>query len=106
MDELLQMRVNPGVSQADRYLLSDLLYRSVALTDTNPTPAIVEAYDTDAYGNTLAYSSVGPSADWFADDAATTSAPVCRSIFTGRSGNRHRKRTHLGAEFGPTEVVV
>ena len=39
------------------YLLSDLRYRSVALTDS--AGAVVEAYDTDAYGNTLLFKAAG-----------------------------------------------
>ena len=62
--------------------LSDLLYRSTALT--NDFGAIVEAYDTDAYGNTIAYKTAGTGGNWFADDAVTTDNPALQYIFTGR----------------------
>jgi len=48
------------------YLLQDTLYRAVALTDTNGN--IVEAYDTDAYGNTLIFTGPGADGTWFTDD--------------------------------------
>ena len=48
------------------YLLQDLLYRAVALT--NSSGGIVETYDTDAYGVSLIFT--GPRADntWFTDE--------------------------------------
>ena len=66
----------------DYYPLSDLLYRSVALTDENKD--IVEAYDTDAYGNTLIFNDPGDDEAWFTDDDVPTDAPLCPFIFTGR----------------------
>lgn len=66
----------------DHYLLSDLLYRSSALTDSTGTTE--EAYDTDAYGNTLIFSAAGTGGDWWADDATTTKTPTNELIFTGR----------------------
>ena len=66
----------------DYYPLSDLLYRTVALTDDNAD--IVEAYDTDAYGNTLVFTDPGPDEAWFTDDDVPTDAPLCPFIFTGR----------------------
>ena len=39
------------------YLLQDLPYRAVALTNSSGT--VVEAYDTDAYGNTLIFTAPG-----------------------------------------------
>lgn len=48
------------------YLLQDLLYRAVALT--NSSGAIVEAYDTDAYGNTLIFTGPGADGVWFTND--------------------------------------
>ncbi len=50
------------------YLLQDLLYRAVALT--NSSGAIVEAYDTDAYGQTIIYTGPGADGVWFTDDDA------------------------------------
>ena len=64
------------------YLLSDLLYRSAALT--NSSGEIVEAYDTDAYGNTLIFSGPGADNAWFTNDDVTSLQPACETIFTGR----------------------
>jgi RHS repeat-associated protein len=64
------------------YPLSDLLYRSTALTDSSGN--IQEAYDTDAYGNTIVYSGPGTDDTWFTDDDITTDQPICETIFTGR----------------------
>ena len=70
----------------DYYPLSDLLYRTVALTDDpdEGDVAVVEAYDTDAYGNTLIFNDPGPDEAWFTDDDSTTKDPICPFIFTGR----------------------
>ena len=70
----------------DYYPLSDLLYRTVALTDDpgEGDVAVVEAYDTDAYGNTLIFNDPGDDETWFTDDDATTKDPICPFIFTGR----------------------
>ena len=48
------------------YLCQDLLYRAVALT--NSSGAVVEAYDTDAYGNSLIFTGPGTDGVWFTDD--------------------------------------
>ncbi len=63
------------------YLLQDLLYRAVALTDSSGN--VVEAYDCDAYGNTLIFT--GPSADgqWFTDDDVQSSFGANEIIFCG-----------------------
>jgi RHS repeat-associated protein len=82
IDELIQQKL-PAVSGAPVfYLLSDLLYRSIAMT--NSSGAIVEAYDTDAYGNTICYSGPGTDGLWFTNDDVTTTAPQNCYIFTGR----------------------
>ena len=64
IDELIQMKAyastgSQPLAAGMYYPLQDLLYRTTATTDA--TAAIVEAYDTDAYGNTLIYT--GPGAD-------------------------------------------
>jgi RHS repeat-associated protein len=64
------------------YPSQDLLYRTTALTDSTGT--IVEAYDTDAYGNTLIFKAAGSGGNWWADDATQTDLPACEYIFTGR----------------------
>ena len=65
------------------YLLQDLLYRAVALT--NSSGQVVEAYDTDAYGNTLI--STGPGADgvWFTDDDVQSDYGANNVIYCGYS---------------------
>jgi RHS repeat-associated protein len=82
IDELIQLREDVSGAPADFYPLQDLLYRTTALTDSSGD--IVEAYDTDAYGRTLAFSSPGPDGHWFTDDDVTTSQPRCEYIYTGR----------------------
>jgi RHS repeat-associated protein len=64
------------------YPQSDLLYRSEALTDASGD--IEEAYDTDAYGNTLVFSGPGEDDAWFTDDDTPSDQPACEYIFTGR----------------------
>ena len=66
----------------DHYLLSDLLVRSRALSDS--AGVIEEVYDTDVYGNSLIYSAPGAGGDWWTDTATTTLAPINDFIFTGR----------------------
>ena len=76
----------------DYYPLSDLLYRTVALTDdpVEGDVAVVEVYDTDAYGNTLIFNDPGADEAWFTDDDVNIdddpyqAAPPCPFIFTGR----------------------
>ena len=89
VDELIQQR-EINVPDIDHYMLSDLLYRAVALT--NASAEIQEACDCDAYGNTIVYEAAGAGGDWFADDArsiysespAGSCCPTCEFIFTGR----------------------
>jgi RHS repeat-associated protein len=87
VDELIQLNavstLGPQSLPAGKYyLLSDLLYRSVALT--NSTGAVVEAYDTDAYGNTLLFSGPGTDGLWFTNDDVQAAYSACRYVFTGR----------------------
>jgi len=102
IDELIQMRTISGA--VDQYLLSDLLYRAVALTDSSGN--IVEAYDTDAYGNTICFSVAGGGGtDWWADDATQTTNPKCCYIFTGQrfdpeTGNYYYKGRYYGPRSG------
>jgi len=85
LDELLQQKhlvtIN-GHAAGVYYPLSDLLYRTVALTDSSGD--IIEAYDTDAYGNTLIFSASGTGGDWWADNATQTKVATCEFIFTGQ----------------------
>jgi RHS repeat-associated protein len=87
VDELVQMKtyVDTGsqpLAAGAYYPQSDLLYRSEALTDTSGE--IQEAYDTDAYGNTLMFSGPGEDDTWFTDDDTPSDQPACEYIFTGR----------------------
>ena len=85
IDELLQMKTAVAINgnaAGVYYPLCDTLYRTIALTNSSGT--IVEAYDTDAYGNTLIFISAGTGGDWWADDATTGDDPRCPYIFTGR----------------------
>jgi len=79
IDELMFFAV-PGPTTYR--VLSDLHYRSVAIVTTDNT--ITEAYDTDAYGNTLCYSGPGTDGLWFTDDDTRTNNPINSTIFTGR----------------------
>jgi RHS repeat-associated protein len=85
IDELIQlnavMALGPQGLTGKYYLLSDLLYRSVALT--NSTGGVVEAYDTDAYGNTLLFKAAGMPG-WFNNDDVQADYSACRYVFTGR----------------------
>ena len=82
IDELIQQRNAPHGTPADYYPLQDLLYRTTALTDDSGD--IIEAYDCDAYGNTLIFEVPGTASNWWADDAQQTDQPTCDFIFTGR----------------------
>jgi RHS repeat-associated protein len=63
------------------YLLQDLLYRAVALTDFTGT--VVEAYDTEAYGNTIIFTSPGTDGVWFTDDDVQSSYGANEIIYCG-----------------------
>jgi hypothetical protein len=84
IDELVQMKTyaNTGIQPLAAgvyYLLSDLLYRSVALT--NAGGDIQEAYDNDAYANKICYSGSGPDNTWFTNDDVQSLQPACEIIF-------------------------
>ncbi len=101
IDELIQLRMVSG--SINYYLLSDLLYRTTALTDSSGN--IAEAYDTDAYGNTLSFSAAGTGGNWFADNAPLTDNPICHYIFTGREYDtesliHYYNTRHYESDFG------
>ena len=81
VDELIQQK-DIVAPTGTYYPLSDLLYRTMALTDH--LKAIQEVYDTDAYGNTLIYDADGTDNTWFTDDDVAANDPICPFIFTGR----------------------
>ena len=65
------------------YPLQDLLYRTTALSDSDGL--LREAYDTDAYGNTLIFRNSGSPPDpidWTSD--STSNFPTCPFIFTSQ----------------------
>jgi RHS repeat-associated protein len=63
------------------YLLQDLLFRAVALTNSSGT--VVEAYDTDAYGNTLIFTGPGADGIWFTDDDSASNYGANEIIYCG-----------------------
>jgi RHS repeat-associated protein len=63
------------------YLLQDLLFRAVALTNSSGT--VVEAYDTDAYGNTLIYTGPGTGGVRFTDDDVQSNYGANEIIYCG-----------------------
>ena len=69
--------------------MSDLLYRSVAIVTTSNV--VTEAYDTDAYGNTLCYSGPGTDGLWFTDDDVQTDNPINTHHLHGKA-LRYRNR--------------
>jgi RHS repeat-associated protein len=86
IDEFIQMKTYASTGSQPLpagayYLHSSLLYRPVALT--HASDAIVEAYETDAYGNTLIYSEPGPDSTWFTNDDVQSDQPACEIVFCG-----------------------
>ncbi len=63
------------------YPLQDLLYRTVALTDFSG--AVAEAYDTEAYGNTLIFTGPGADGIWFTDDDVQSNYEANSIIYCG-----------------------
>ena len=87
LDELVQMQTyaatgSQSLAAGTYYPLVDLLYRTTALTDSSGN--IVEAYDTDAYGNTLVFTAVGTGHSWWDPNAVQAAIPACPFIFTGQ----------------------
>ncbi len=65
----------------DYYLLQDTLYRAAAMTDSGGN--IVEAYDCDAYGNTLIFTAADPSGNWWSDSATQSNFGANDIIYCG-----------------------
>ena len=63
------------------YLLQDLLYRAVALT--NSSGQIAEAYDCEAYGNTLIFTAPDTSGNWWGDAAVQSDYGANEIIYCG-----------------------
>jgi len=70
-----------NLSPGSYYPLQDLLYRAVALT--NASGSILEAYDTDAYGNSIIFTGPGADGIWFTDDDVQSSYGANEIIFCG-----------------------
>ncbi len=86
IDECLQINLlsvagPQGLPAGAYYLLQDLLYRAVALT--NSSGQFVEAYDTDAYGNTLIFTGPGADGIWFTDDDVQSNYGANSIIYCG-----------------------
>jgi len=88
IDELIQQKniaaLNNFAANAELYPLQDILYRTTGLADS--TGVVREAYDCDAYGNTLIFRNTGspPSAITFSDSDTQVHYPTCEFIFTGQ----------------------
>ena len=78
---LLQAAGPQSLPAGNYYLLQDTLYRAVALT--NSSGSVVEAYDQDAYGNTLIFTGPGPDGVWFTDDDVQSNYGANSSIYCG-----------------------
>ncbi len=86
IDECIQLNLlvaagPQGLPAGAYYLLQDLLYRAAALT--NSSGSIVEAYDTDAYGNTLIFTAPGADGVWFTDDDVQSNYGANSIIYCG-----------------------
>ncbi len=95
IDELIQLTTlttlgSQNLSPGTYYLSQDLLYRAVALT--NSSGAIVEAYDTDAYGNTLIFTAPDSRSNWWSDSAVQSNYGANEIIYCG---HRYDPETQL-----------
>ncbi len=86
IDECIQLNLlvaawPQSVPAGAYYLLQDLLYRAAALT--NSGGYVVEAYDTDAYGNTLIFTAPDTSGNWWGDAAVQSSYGANEIIYCG-----------------------
>ncbi len=117
LDEIIQQMniaaINGFAAGALLYPLQDLLYRTTGLADSSGT--VMEAYDTDAYGNTLIFRSSPPAQIVFSDTDPQVSAPTCAFIFTGQrfdteTGLYYYKRRYyspvLGRFIGRDPIAV
>ncbi len=114
LDELLQITTSVAITTGSGgdattypagvyYPLQDLLYRTLATTDSSGN--IVEAYDYDAYGNTLIFNAQGTSSNWFAPNTRQVPDAFCQFLFTGQrydseTGNYYYKRRYHTPKWG------
>ncbi len=108
IDECIQLTTfvvsgSQNLERGSYYLLQDLLYRAVALT--NSTGAIVEAYDTDAYGNTLIFTGPGTDGVWFTDDDVQSNYGANEIIYCGYPDN-NRVSTDIGTGLNDPETEL
>jgi RHS repeat-associated protein len=110
LDELIQvlplMAVNGFAANLPLYPMQDLLYRTTGLLDSSSVN-VEEAYDMDAYGNTLIFRNttggVLEPINW--TDDTQVSSPTCPFIFTGQrfdaeTGLYYYKRRYYSPDFG------
>ncbi len=82
VNEKLRPGAEPkGLPVGNYYLLQDTLHRAVALTDSSG--AVVEAYDCDAYGNTITFTAADSSGNWWGDSATQSSLGANDIIYCG-----------------------
>ena len=94
IDECIQLKTLTtsgagNLPAGEYYPLQDLLYRTTALTDDEGD--IIEAYDYDAYGNTLIFSAAGTGGNWWADDAVQANYAACEVLYCGYSFDAESK---------------
>ncbi len=80
-EKLMPGAERQNLPASDYYLLQDTLYRAAALTDSSGN--IVEAYDCDAYGNTIAFTAADSSGNWWSDSATQSNFGANEIIFCG-----------------------
>ena len=106
IDECIQMKTlayaGPNnLPPGDYYPLQDLLYRTTALT--NSSGSIVEAYDYDAYGNTLIFKTAGTDGSWWADNATQANYGACDVLYCGYRYDPELQNYHVrNREYNPT----
>jgi RHS repeat-associated protein len=83
IDELMTQLVFDEFGFNEHFPLQDLLYRTMAVTEQDGN--IIEAFDYDAYGNTLIFSSAGTGGNWWADDATQSTTTACTRLYQGHA---------------------
>jgi len=108
LDELIQQKnltaINNFAADDILYPLQDLLYRTTGLSDDSGI--IREAYDCDAYGNTLIFRNAGtpPAAITFTDSDTQVDYPTCEFIFTGQRWDAESGIYYYKARFYVPEL--
>ncbi len=108
LDDLIQQKniaaANNFAADGVLYPLQDLLYRTTGLSDSSGV--IREAYDTDAYGNTIIFRNAGtpPAQINFNDSDTQVDYPTCEFIFTGQRYDAESGIYHYKARFYVPEL--